>query len=170
MNYPQHIMKMTPKFFLLPILSLLLFFTTSSQANFYIRPHVGAAIGFNNGDAAYSLGVTGGYAITNFLSTDLTYARFLNITGDLEGDTFRGSLTVTAPTGILTPYASIGAGFIRYDLPDPFGTETQFMVPIGGGLRLIKIALVSVSVGAQYLIINERDNLVEPYVNLGLHF
>lgn len=141
-----------------------------ASAGVYVTPRAGSVIGVNNGNASYSVGASAGYTFLKFFSTDFTYTHLFGINDGPNGDTFRGRFVVSTPVGILSPFASLGAGYARFNLDAPLEDRNIFFVPIGLGVRLVKLVLVSASVGAEYLIVNNGEDLVEPYVSVGLHF
>ena len=139
----------------------------SANAQLYLKPRAGASIPVRGSEGYYSVGGTLGYQWIKLFSTEVTYTRLLSFQDAPNGHTVRGQGVFRVPVGIFTPYASIGAGWVRYEAPID---DSQVMTLFGGGVSLAKILFFSLSVGADYAIVPDQPDFLEPYVSMGVVF
>lgn len=139
----------------------------AAQAGLYLKPRAGAAIPVRGSEGYYSVGGTLGYQWIPLFSTETTYTRLLSFEDAPNGHTVRGQGIFRVPVGLFTPYGSIGAGWVRYD--DPIDDSTV-MTLFGAGVSLSKILFFTLSVGADYAIVPDHPDFIEPYISMGVAF
>ncbi|MCB0326921.1 MAG: hypothetical protein KDD52_04800 [Bdellovibrionales bacterium] len=140
--------------------------TQMAQANFYLHPRAGLTIS-TGGDSRYTLGMTGGYRWTPFLSTELSYARLFGNSSSPDGDLIEADVRVGFPLGPLHGFASGGVGTIHTVLP---GEDLwKNFIDFGTGLGF-SLGPLGLSAGVTYAIVIDGEDFVGPYLSAGLSF
>ncbi|MCI5072761.1 outer membrane beta-barrel protein [bacterium] len=150
------------------LLTILCLGLSSAQAGFYVRPTAGAVVPLSsNQNTQVSLGVTAGYQFVKIFAVEGSYSRFLENDPVPAANAYRLTGIARVPTGVFAPYASLGTGFISYDLP---GSDSTYFTSLGAGVTVVKLFMFSANVGVEYLILDGADNLLEPRASIGVHF
>ena len=149
--------------FSLFLLTAAILLPSIAQAEFYLRPRVGATFAIDGGDTAYSVGAAAGFWWNKYLATEISYSRLIGSGSAPDGDLIRGEGIVSYPLPVATPFVSGGFGASHVGGWDP-------MILAGGGVSLNALAPFFIEGGFSYAAVFGRPDFIEPYAAVGIGF